>query len=80
MPARGPIVGPRCEHCGGEYVIGGPIWNKPMLNREFGNQLLVRLSSFAKKMKIDKSGDSSKSDSKQTISISYTKYVTLVVE
>ena len=77
MPARGPIVGPRCEHCGGEYVIGGPIWNKPMLNREFGNQLLVRLSSFAKKRKIDKSGDSSKSDSKQTISVpSYTKYVT----
>ena len=51
MPARGPCIGPICEYCGGEHSIGGPIWNRPMLNRAFGKAILHCLSEVDKKIK-----------------------------
>ena len=51
MPARGPCIGPICEYCGGKHSIGGPIWNRPMLNRAFGKAILHCLSEVDKKIK-----------------------------
>ena len=69
MPARGPCVGPICKYCGGEHSIGGPIWNRPMLNRAFGKAILNYLSEADKRskympvVKSDKAAEVSKTES-----------------
>ncbi len=51
MPARGPCVGVSCEHCEGAFSVGGPIWNRSMLNRGFATELLSRFTKVSKKRK-----------------------------
>ena len=38
-----PNVHPTCSECGGAFSIGGPIWNRPTLNRQFCQEVLHRL-------------------------------------
>ncbi|XP_002736321.2 tRNA (guanine(26)-N(2))-dimethyltransferase-like [Saccoglossus kowalevskii] len=42
-PASGPPVGSSCEHCGGRFQIGGPMWAEPLHNMEFVTKLLRRV-------------------------------------
>jgi len=77
MPPHGPCAGSLCEHCGGKHIIGGPIWNKPMLNKEFAKQLLSRLSRFSKKRKREHANDISSNKKNNMMPPQlYTKYVT----
>lgn len=34
LPTR-PSIGERCEHCGGEHVLGGPVWSAAMHDASF---------------------------------------------
>ncbi|XP_050311091.1 probable tRNA (guanine(26)-N(2))-dimethyltransferase isoform X2 [Anthonomus grandis grandis] len=43
LPA-GPPVGSKCEHCGGSYHIGGPIWSAPLHQPEFVKEVLNSVS------------------------------------
>jgi tRNA (guanine26-N2/guanine27-N2)-dimethyltransferase len=44
-PARGPPVGPECEHCGSRHTVGGPIWNGPLHNQQFASGVYDEISS-----------------------------------
>ncbi|XP_070580611.1 tRNA (guanine(26)-N(2))-dimethyltransferase-like isoform X2 [Ptychodera flava] len=39
-PSVGPPMGQTCEHCGGRFQIGGPMWAEPLHNAEFVSNLL----------------------------------------
>lgn len=43
-PARGPPVGPACEHCGSRHTIGGPLWNGPLHNQQFASDVFDEIS------------------------------------
>ncbi|OZJ05620.1 hypothetical protein BZG36_01505 [Bifiguratus adelaidae] len=34
-PNTGPVVGTKCEHCGGSHHVGGPFWNASLHDNEF---------------------------------------------
>jgi tRNA (guanine26-N2/guanine27-N2)-dimethyltransferase len=38
-----PNVHPTCAECGGAFAIGGPIWNRPIINPAFCKEILSRL-------------------------------------
>ena len=43
-PSRAlPNVHPTCSQCNGKFAIGGPIYNRPIINRAFCNEILARL-------------------------------------
>jgi hypothetical protein len=44
-PARGPPVGPECEHCGSRHTVGGPLWNGPLHNQQFASGVFDEISS-----------------------------------
>ena len=37
-------VHPTCSECGGAFAIGGPVWNRPIINRAFCKEVLARLA------------------------------------
>ena len=42
---RAPACGAsKCPDCGGAIGVAGPIWNRPIINRAFCNEVLLRLS------------------------------------
>jgi tRNA (guanine26-N2/guanine27-N2)-dimethyltransferase len=45
--ASGPVVGTTCEYCGGNFLIGGPIWIDPIHSHDFVEKLKQEIDSHA---------------------------------
>ena len=41
VPGTGPAVGAACEHCGGRFTMGGPIWAEPIHDPEWTKGILA---------------------------------------
>lgn len=39
VTGRGPVVGKSCEFCGGDFLVGGPIWIDPIHSLDFVDKL-----------------------------------------
>lgn len=40
-PPRGPVVSTTCAECGGAFKMGGPIWNAPIHDPEFVQEMVA---------------------------------------
>ena len=49
LPATGPPVSARCEHCGFKHHIGGPIWAEKIHDRDFVDKLVRYVRTFPDK-------------------------------
>ena len=41
VPGTGPAVGAACEHCGGRFTMGGPIWAEPIHDPDWTKGILA---------------------------------------
>ena len=46
VPGLAPTVGESCGECGHKYHLGGPVWSRPIHDRNFVEKVLVTLLSF----------------------------------